>query len=51
MLYRAASEVEYQPALELSKTPALIRSMRGAHHRRCAREGLTVTYYALLVGK
>ena len=22
--------------------------MRGAHHRRCAREGLTVRHYALL---
>ncbi len=51
MLNRAASEVENQPALELSKTPAPIRYVRGAHHRRCAREGLTVTHYALLEGK
>ncbi len=33
------------------QTPALTRLMRGAHHRRCAREGLTVTHYARLLRK
>src|SRR5260370_13424673 len=27
------------------------RFVRGAHHRRCAREGLTVSHYGLLRGK
>src|SRR6185295_20126841 len=36
----AASECENKPALELPNASA-DQFMRGAHHRRCAREGLT----------
>ena len=32
----------------IQKRPALICFVRGAHHRRCAREGLIGTYDALL---
>src|SRR6185295_10990141 len=42
----AASECENKPALELPNASA-DRFMRGAHHRRCAREGLTGAYDAL----
>ena len=39
-LKRAASKCENKPALELPNASAY-RFVRGAHHRRCAREGLT----------
>jgi len=48
MLKRAASEVENQPALELPNASAN-SFVRRAHHRRCAREGLTVRHYALII--
>ncbi len=32
---------ENKPALEPSKTSSADHFVRGAHHRRCAREGLT----------
>ena len=40
LIKRAASECEIRPTLELSERPALLL-VRRAHHRRCAREGLT----------
>src|ERR1044071_3881970 len=45
LIKRAASECETRPTLELSERPALI-IVRRAHHRRCAREGLTGRYDA-----
>src|SRR5215203_3872612 len=38
------------PALEPSKNASAKSYTRGAHHRRCAREGLTVRNYAPLKG-
>ena len=49
LIKRAASECETKPTLELSKRPALT-IVRRAHHRRCAREGLTGQYNALKTG-
>jgi hypothetical protein len=38
---KSASEIEFSLLSNYPKTPARIVFLRGAHHRRCAREGLT----------
>jgi hypothetical protein len=50
MLKRAASEVEISL---LSNYPNANANffLRGAHHRRCAREGLTGDYDAVIMGE
>ena len=47
----AASMCVKQPALEPSKTSSANHFVRGAHHRRCAREGLTGHMMPYVQGK